>query len=107
MLKEITLVSLHQEILDLISILSKIFTATKETLDFEECASYINQSQSAYKYAIILLMKAYNWNSDKNKKLIEERGISFESVIFHLQNNGLLDDIQHPNFNVSEKQSFY
>ncbi len=44
-------------------------------------------------------MKAYNWNSDKNKKLIEERGISFESVIFHLQNNGLLDDIQHPNFN--------
>jgi uncharacterized DUF497 family protein len=44
-------------------------------------------------------MKAYNWNSDKNKKLIEEREISFESVIFYLQNDGLLDDIQHPNFN--------
>ncbi|MCK4707903.1 MAG: BrnT family toxin [Gammaproteobacteria bacterium] len=42
-------------------------------------------------------MKAYNWNPDKNQKLIEEREISFEGAIFHLQNNGLLDDIEHPN----------
>ncbi len=52
-------------------------------------------------------MKAYNWNSDKNKKLIEERETSFESVIFHLQNNGLLDDIQHPNFNEYPNQRVF
>ena len=42
-------------------------------------------------------MKPINWNSEKNRKLIEERGISFENVIFCLQNNALLDDMSHPN----------
>jgi len=42
-------------------------------------------------------MKPINWNSRKNHKLIEERGISFEDVIFYLQYGGLLDDISHPN----------
>ena len=42
-------------------------------------------------------MKEFNWNPDKNHQLIEERNLSFEDVIFHLQNGGLLDDIPHPN----------
>jgi uncharacterized DUF497 family protein len=42
-------------------------------------------------------MKAFDWNPDKNQQLIEERGISFEDVIFFLQGDGLLDDIEHPN----------
>jgi len=42
-------------------------------------------------------MKLINWNSEKNQKLIEERGISFENVIFCLQNDALLDDMAHPN----------
>ena len=42
-------------------------------------------------------MKPINWNPDKNRKLIEERGISFEQVVFCLQSGGLLDDISHPN----------
>lgn len=42
-------------------------------------------------------MKPIHWNSEKNRKLIEERGISFESVVFSLQSGGLLDDIVHPN----------
>ncbi|MBS0586501.1 MAG: BrnT family toxin [Proteobacteria bacterium] len=42
-------------------------------------------------------MKPINWDSDKNRKLIEERNISFESVIFSLQSGGLLDDMVHPN----------
>jgi uncharacterized DUF497 family protein len=46
---------------------------------------------------MLLPVKAYNWNPDKNQKLIEERGISFENVIFHLQNSGVLDDIEYPN----------
>jgi len=42
-------------------------------------------------------MKPINWDADKNRKLIEERNISFESVIFSLQSEGLLDDMFHPN----------
>ncbi|MEE9352056.1 MAG: BrnT family toxin [Thiotrichaceae bacterium] len=42
-------------------------------------------------------MKPINWNSEKNQMLIEERGISFEDVVFSLQSGGLLDDGAHPN----------
>ena len=42
-------------------------------------------------------MKQINWNPYKNHKLIEERGISFEDVVFCLHHEGLLDDISHPN----------
>ena len=47
--------------------------------------------------AIIINMKPINWNPEKNRILIEERGISFEDIIFCLQSGGLLDDIAHPN----------
>ncbi len=42
-------------------------------------------------------MKPINWNSTKNQQLIAERGISFEDVVFYLQQGALLDDIEHPN----------
>ncbi len=42
-------------------------------------------------------MKHINWNPEKNRKLIEERNISFENIVFALQSGGLLDDIVHPN----------
>jgi len=42
-------------------------------------------------------MKPYDWDPNKNQQLIEERGISFEEIIFHLQSDGLLDDVMHPN----------
>jgi len=45
---------------------------------------------------IITVMKPINWNPDKNRKLIEERGISFEEIVFSLQSGCLLDDIAHP-----------
>jgi uncharacterized DUF497 family protein len=41
--------------------------------------------------------KPIYWNPEKNRKLIEERGVSFETVIFYLKNSGLLDDTVHPN----------
>ena len=37
------------------------------------------------------------WSPEKNRKLIEERGISFEMVVFSIQSGGLLDDMVHPN----------
>jgi len=42
-------------------------------------------------------MKPINWNSTKNQQLISERGISFEDIVFYLQQDNLLDDIEHPN----------
>lgn len=42
-------------------------------------------------------MKVFNWNPDKNQQLMQERGKSFDEVVFHIENGGLLDDIRHPN----------
>ena len=42
-------------------------------------------------------MKQITWDSDKNSKLIQERGVSFEDVLFCLKSGDLLDDIVHPN----------
>jgi len=42
-------------------------------------------------------MKPFDWNSKKNQQLIEERGVSFEDVIFFLQGDSLLDDLEHSN----------
>ena len=44
-----------------------------------------------------MFMKPINWNPKKNQQLIENRGISFEDVVFYLNNGGLLDEIAHPN----------
>jgi len=42
-------------------------------------------------------MKPINWNPEKNQKLITERGVSFEDIVFYLQQGRLLDDMEHPN----------
>ena len=42
-------------------------------------------------------MKIYNWNAEKNEVLIVDRGVSFEEVVFYIENGGLLDEIAHPN----------
>ena len=43
------------------------------------------------------VMTLFDWDPEKNLQLIEERVISFEEVIFHLQSDSLLDDVEHPN----------
>jgi len=43
------------------------------------------------------IMKPINWNSTKNQQLISERGVSFEDIVFYMQQGQLLDDIEHPN----------
>ena len=44
-------------------------------------------------------MVYYNWNSEKNILLKEERGISFEQVVLHIENGDLIDVISHTNKN--------
>ncbi|MGB4499014.1 MAG: BrnT family toxin [Methylococcaceae bacterium] len=42
-------------------------------------------------------MKKISWSDEKNEKLIAERGISFDDVVYHLEQGNVLDDIEHPN----------
>jgi len=42
-------------------------------------------------------MKQFRWNEDKNKKLKQERGISFEEVVEAIKSDYLLDVIEHFN----------
>lgn len=42
-------------------------------------------------------MKQTNWSAEKNQTLMNERGISFEDIVFSIQQGDLLDDLRHPN----------
>ena len=42
-------------------------------------------------------MKQYDWNREKNEWLRENRNICFEDILFYLENDLLIDDIEHPN----------
>lgn len=42
-------------------------------------------------------MKSINWNLDKNQQLADERGISFEDVVVYIQQEEMLDIVEHPN----------
>ena len=44
-------------------------------------------------------MKIINWNREKNEWLRKNRDICFEDILFYLDNNCLIDDIEHPNQN--------
>lgn len=42
-------------------------------------------------------MKYFSWNNEKNSRLKAERNVSFEEVVFHIEQGQLLDIVQHPN----------
>lgn len=42
-------------------------------------------------------MKTFAWDEDKNEQLKRERGISFEEIVFHINNGDLLARLDHPN----------
>ena len=46
---------------------------------------------------IIYGMKKINWNKEKNKKLIEDRKISFEEIVNYIYNGNIIDRVDHPN----------
>lgn len=53
------------------------------------------------------MLKIFRWNEDKNKQLQQERGISFEEVISHIEQGGLLDILEHPNRDKYQNQQIY
>ncbi|MEK7157494.1 MAG: BrnT family toxin [Patescibacteria group bacterium] len=43
-------------------------------------------------------MKYFNWNPQKNKKLIKERGVSFEICLVKIENKDILDILNNINY---------
>jgi uncharacterized DUF497 family protein len=52
-------------------------------------------------------MKRFNWNPEKNEQLRGERGISFEEILFHIENGDILDILKHPNQTRYEGQHIF
>jgi hypothetical protein len=52
-------------------------------------------------------MGEYEYSAEKNAGLKEERGISFEEIIYYINNGYLLDVVQHPNKDKYAGQNFY
>lgn len=52
-------------------------------------------------------MKTFDWPQDKNAKLKADRNISFEKVVWHIENGDLLDIIEHPNPSKYPNQKIY
>lgn len=50
-------------------------------------------------------MSDFDWNDEKNEFLKSTRGVSFEEVVFHIQNGDVLNIIKHPNADRYPKQN--
>lgn len=52
-------------------------------------------------------MKNYRWDLEKDEILRKERGISFDLILFQIENGFLLDIIKHPNEEKYPNQSIF
>ena len=46
---------------------------------------------------IIIIMKHFAWSSEKDESLRKERGISFEEIVYHIEQGDVADILEHPN----------
>lgn len=47
----------------------------------------------------------FAWNADKNKRLVAQRGLSFEEIVAVIEQQGVLDDIANPSGNFPEQRA--
>jgi uncharacterized DUF497 family protein len=52
-------------------------------------------------------MKYFSWSEEKNEFLKAERQISFEDVVFYIEEGFLLDVLEHPNQEKYEGQKIF
>ena len=52
-------------------------------------------------------MKNYRWELEKDEILRKERAISFDVILFQIENGFLLDIIKHPNEEKYPNQSIF
>ena len=50
-------------------------------------------------------MSDFDWNDEKNEFLKSARGVSFEEVVFHIQNGDVLDVLKHTKADRYPKQN--
>ncbi|MCY3777277.1 MAG: BrnT family toxin [Candidatus Aminicenantes bacterium] len=50
---------------------------------------------------------SFDWSTEKNQRLIERRGTSFENVVSAIEQGGLLDVREHPNQDRDPGQLIY
>ena len=43
------------------------------------------------------MSKVFNWDEEKNQQLMADRGVSFEDIVYYIQQDQLLDDLENPN----------
>lgn len=41
-------------------------------------------------------VKYFSWSAEKNEQLMHGRGISFEEIVFHIEQGDVLDLLEHP-----------
>ena len=49
----------------------------------------------------------FDWSTEKNERLIEQRGISFENVVSAIEQGGLVDVLEHPHHDRYPGQLIY
>ena len=54
-----------------------------------------------------MLLKYFTWETAKNEKLKKGRGVSFEDVVFHIEQGNVLDILEHPNQQRYEGQRIF
>ncbi len=52
-------------------------------------------------------MKGFEWNDEKDKWLKEYRNISFEEIVYFIENGRLVDSYRHPNKRKYPNQSIF
>jgi uncharacterized DUF497 family protein len=52
-------------------------------------------------------MKHHYWNASKNELLQRTRGISFEDILFHIEQGCVIEIIKHPNVEKYRDQQLY
>jgi uncharacterized DUF497 family protein len=51
------------------------------------------------------MTNTYDWDNAKNKKLLAERGLSFESIVAVIEQYGVLDDVENPSANFPHQRA--
>jgi len=49
----------------------------------------------------------YRWSKEKNEILISQRGVSFNDVVYELENSGIIDNYKHPQEDKYPNQYIY
>ncbi len=54
-----------------------------------------------------MIVKVFNWSEEKNSELIQNRDISFEEIVFYIEQGNLVDVVKHPNLKKYPNQKIF